>query len=38
VRSSHLGMAFDPAVIAAVSDALRPAAPSVVEVDRGEIA
>ena len=39
VRSSHLGMAFDPAVIAAVSAALRPtAAPSVVEVDRGEIA
>lgn len=39
VRSSHVGMAFDPAVIAAVSAALRPAAPpSVVEVDRGEIA
>jgi pimeloyl-ACP methyl ester carboxylesterase len=39
VRSSHLGMAFDPAVIAAVSAALRPLAlPSVVEVDRGEIA
>lgn len=39
VRSSHLGMAFDPAVIAAVSAALRPAdATSVVEVDRGEIA
>lgn len=39
VRSSHVGMAFDPAVIAAVSTALRPAAPaSVVEVDRGEIA
>jgi pimeloyl-ACP methyl ester carboxylesterase len=40
VRSSHVGMAFDPAVIAAVSAALRPATlpPSVVEVDRGEIA
>ncbi len=38
VRSSHLGMAFDPAVIAAVSAALRPVAPSAVEVDRGEIA
>jgi len=39
VRSSHVGMAFDPAVIAAVSAALRPAVrPSVVEVDRGEIA
>jgi pimeloyl-ACP methyl ester carboxylesterase len=39
VRSSHLGMAFDPAVIAAVSAALRAAAPaSVVEVDRGESA
>jgi pimeloyl-ACP methyl ester carboxylesterase len=39
VRSSHVGMAFDPVVIAAVSAALRPAAlPSVVEVDRGEIA
>ena len=39
VRSSHVGMAFDPAVIAAVSIALRPAAPpSVVEVDRGESA
>jgi pimeloyl-ACP methyl ester carboxylesterase len=39
VRSSHVGMAFDPAVIAAVSAALRPAAlSSVVEVDRGEIA
>jgi pimeloyl-ACP methyl ester carboxylesterase len=39
VRCSHLGMAFDPAVIAAVSTALRPAVlPSVVEVDRGEIA
>jgi len=39
VRSSHVGMAFDPAVIAAVSAALRPAVQSsVVEVDRGEIA
>ena len=39
VRSSHVGMAFDPAVIAAVSAALRPAVvPSAVEVDRGEIA
>ena len=38
VRSSHVGMAFDPAVIAAVSSALRPPVPSVVEVDRGEIA
>ncbi|MFM6849456.1 MAG: hypothetical protein ACKOVB_10170, partial [Terrabacter sp.] len=39
VRSSHVGMAFDPVVIAAVSAALRPAVlPSVVEVDRGEIA
>lgn len=39
VRSSHVGMAFDPVVIAAVSAALRPiVAPSVVEVDRGEIA
>ncbi|WP_165355144.1 alpha/beta fold hydrolase [Nocardioides oleivorans] len=39
VRSSHLGMAFDPAVIAAVTAALRPVVPlSVVEVDRGEIA
>ncbi len=41
VRSSHVGMAFDPAVIAAVSAALRPALPapvSVVEVDRGQIA
>lgn len=39
VRSSHLGMAFDPAVIEAVSAALRPAVlASVVEVDRGEIA
>lgn len=39
VRSSHVGMAFDPAVITAVSAALRPAAvASVVEVDRGEIA
>lgn len=41
VRSSHVGMAFDPVVIAAVSAALRPPvapAVSVVEVDRGEIA
>ena len=38
VRSSHVGMAFDPAVIAAVSAALRPAVGSVVEVDRGETA
>ncbi len=39
VRSSHVGMAFDPAVIAAVSVALRPRAlPSVVEVDRGQSA
>ena len=39
VRSSHVGMAFDPVVIAAVEAALRPvSAPSVVEVDRGEIA
>ncbi|NYE35403.1 pimeloyl-ACP methyl ester carboxylesterase [Nocardioides cavernae] len=39
VRSSHVGMAFDPAVITAVSLALRPVAvASVVEVDRGEIA
>ncbi len=39
VRSSHVGMAFDPVVIAAVSTALRPAVPvSVVEVGRGEIA
>jgi triacylglycerol lipase len=39
VRSSHVGMAFDPVVIAAVSVALRPTpVPSVVEVDRGEIA
>jgi triacylglycerol lipase len=39
VRSSHVGMAFDPLVITAVSAALRPpVAPSVVEVDRGEIA
>src|SRR5687767_5424131 len=38
VRSSHVGMAFDPLVITAVSAALRPpVAPSVVEVDRGEI-
>ncbi|WP_322919972.1 alpha/beta fold hydrolase [Nocardioides renjunii] len=39
VRSSHLGMGFDPAVITAVSAALRPAAPlSAVEVDRGQSA
>jgi triacylglycerol lipase len=39
VRSSHVGMAFDPLVITAVSAALRPAVPaSVVEVDRGETA
>jgi hypothetical protein len=40
VRSSHVGMAFDPAVIAAVAVALRPpvVAVSAVEVDRGEIA
>lgn len=39
VRSSHVGMALDPVVIAAVSAALRPAVvASVVEVDRGEIA
>lgn len=41
VRSSHVGMAFDLAVVAAVSAALRPpvaVVASVVEVDRGEIA
>jgi triacylglycerol lipase len=39
VRSSHVGMAFDPAVIAVVAAALRPpAAVSVVEVDRGKSA
>jgi pimeloyl-ACP methyl ester carboxylesterase len=39
VRSSHVGMAFDPDVIAEVSLALRPlVVPSVVEVDRGDIA
>jgi len=39
VRSSHVGMALDPAVIEAVIAALRPqASTSVVEVDRGEIA
>jgi pimeloyl-ACP methyl ester carboxylesterase len=37
VRASHVGMAVDPRVIAAVTQALR-RAPSVVEVDRGEIA
>jgi pimeloyl-ACP methyl ester carboxylesterase len=39
VRSSHVGMALDPAVIAAVASALRVAAAgSAVEVDRGESA
>jgi triacylglycerol lipase len=39
VRSSHVGMAFDPVVIAVVAAALLPTSvPSVVEVDRGEIA
>ena len=39
VRSSHVGMAFDPAVIAAVAAALRPPpVGSVVEVDRGKSA
>lgn len=40
VRSSHVGMAFDPTVIAVVSAALRPALLdlSAVEVDRGDIA
>ena len=38
VRSSHVGMAFDPTVIAVVSAALRPVVTSAVEVDRGEIA
>jgi triacylglycerol lipase len=39
VRSSHVGMAFDPAVIDVVAAALRPAVPlSVVEVDRGQTA
>ncbi|MEO5662425.1 MAG: alpha/beta fold hydrolase [Nocardioides sp.] len=37
VLASHVGMALDPRVIAAVTRALRPAV-SVVEVDRGEIA
>ncbi|WP_165807005.1 esterase/lipase family protein [Nocardioides currus] len=37
VRASHVGMAIDPRVIAAVTAALRPAF-SAVEVDRGEIA
>ena len=37
VRASHVGMAIDPRVVAAVTRALRPA-PSVIEVDRGEIA
>ena len=40
VRSSHLGMAFDPAVIAAVTAALRPVsvATPVVSVEHGQIA
>ena len=39
VRSSHVGMAFDPAVITAVSAALRPRpVASAVEVDRGQSA
>jgi pimeloyl-ACP methyl ester carboxylesterase len=38
VRASHVGMAIDPAVIAAVVGSLRGAGGSVVEVDRGEIA
>ena len=39
VGSSHVGMAFDPHVIRAVVQALRPAVPSsAVAVDRGEIA
>lgn len=45
VRSSHLGMAFDPVVLTLVSAALRPAAAgaagpadSAVEVDRGQSA
>jgi triacylglycerol lipase len=39
VNASHVGMALDPRVIDAVLAALLPrAAPSVVEVDRGEIA
>ncbi|MBS2936832.1 alpha/beta fold hydrolase [Nocardioides sp. J2M5] len=38
VRSSHVGMAFDPAVITLVASALRPGGGSAVEVDRGEIA
>ncbi|EON25087.1 MULTISPECIES: esterase/lipase family protein [Nocardioides] len=37
VRASHVGMALDPRVIAAVTGALRPSV-SAVEVDRGEIA
>ncbi|MCW2834357.1 MAG: hypothetical protein JWN68_2310 [Nocardioides sp.] len=37
VRASHIGMAVDPRVIAVVTEALRPV-PSLVEVDRGEIA
>lgn len=37
VRASHVGMALDPRVIAAVTRALRPVT-SAVEVDRGEIA
>lgn len=39
VRSSHVGMAFDPAVITAVTAALRPRpVVSAVEVDRGQSA
>jgi triacylglycerol lipase len=39
VRCSHVGMAFDPGVIAAVSAALRPRpVASAVEVDRGQSA
>lgn len=38
VRASHCGMAVDPRVIGVVLAALRPGAPSAVEVDRGEIA
>jgi hypothetical protein len=38
VRASHVGMAIDPAVIAAVVASLRSRGGSVVEVDRGEIA
>ena len=38
VSSSHVGMAIDPEVVAAVVTALQPRPGSVVEVDRGEIA